>query len=135
MIMSGLARLGRDAELRYTPGSDAVASLSLVFSHGKKQQDGSRESQWVEAALWGKQAEALAKYLLKGTLINSVIDAPHIQTFQKNDGTTGTKLVGRIVSIEFAGSNKNAQQDQQQAKPVPNKQAEEGYDNFEDIPF
>ena len=38
----GMARLGRDAELRYTPNGDAVCNLSLAFSYGKKDDSGRR---------------------------------------------------------------------------------------------
>ena len=36
----GLARIGRDAEIRHTAGGDAVASLSLAFTYGRKGEDG-----------------------------------------------------------------------------------------------
>ena len=65
----GLARIGRDAEIRHTAGGDAVASLSLAFTYGRKGEDGKRPTQWVDASLWGKRAEALAQYLTKGSLV------------------------------------------------------------------
>lgn len=109
MILMGLARLGKDAELRYVPSGEAVTSLNLAFNHGKKQEDGNRKTQWVDAALWGKQAEGLVKYLIKGTLLSVIIDAPHIQPYDKKDGGQGFKLVGRVMNIEFAGSNKSSE--------------------------
>ena len=56
----GLARIGRDVELRTTQSGETVAGLSLAFSFGKKGADGKRPTQWVDASLWGKRAEALA---------------------------------------------------------------------------
>ncbi len=151
MIITGLARLGRDAELRYIPSGEAVASLALAFNHGKKQADGSRETQWVEASLWGKQAEVLAQYLTKGTLLSVVIDAPHIQTYDRKDGGQGVKLVGRIMNVEFAGGNQNNAPKNtainptttNQAKPSDKSKGDNGYanmppdyDDFNDsIPF
>lgn len=38
----GLARIGRDVEVRYTAGGDAVASLSLAFTYVRKGEDGKR---------------------------------------------------------------------------------------------
>ena len=65
--ITGAFRLGRDAELRYTPGkNEPVINLALAFNWGQKGEDGNRPSQWIEASLWGKRAEALAPYLLKG---------------------------------------------------------------------
>ena len=98
----GLARVGRDAELRHTQQGDAVASVSLAFNYGKKGQDGNRPTQWVDASIWGARAESLTPYLLKGTLLQVTLDDPHIETFQRQDGTQGHKMVGRISSLEFA---------------------------------
>ncbi|MCK9621984.1 MAG: single-stranded DNA-binding protein [Methylobacter sp.] len=36
MILTGLARLGRDAQVRFTAAGEPVASLALAFSYGKK---------------------------------------------------------------------------------------------------
>lgn len=101
--LSGIARIGRDAETRYTPNGDAVVNLSLAFSYGKKDPNTKeRTTQWVDGALWGKRAESLSSYLLKGTLVYVVLDDAHIETFQKRDCGEGTKLAGTISTIEFA---------------------------------
>ena len=42
MKAQGLARIGKDAEVRYTPGGTAVANVSLAFTFGKKGDDGKR---------------------------------------------------------------------------------------------
>lgn len=128
----GLARIGRDAEVRYTTDGTQVASLSLAFSYGRKDQNGNKPTQWVEASLWGQRAESLAPYLLKGAQIVVTLDDPHIETFQRQDGTQGHKLVARVSSLEFAGSpagggqntGQAPQQRQQQAAPPRNDYAE-----------
>lgn len=100
----GPARLGRDSELRYTPDGTAVTNLSLAFTYGRKGADGKRETTWVDASLWGKLAEALAPYLLKGSLVAVTIDDMHIEQFKKADGTPGVKLAGKVTSIDLASS-------------------------------
>lgn len=111
----GLARLGRDAEVRFTTGGDPVASLSLAFSYGRKGDDGKRPTQWVDGALWGKLAEALAPYLLKGSQVSVTVDDIHIEHFRKSDGTPAVKLAGRVTSIELAAAGG----DRQAAPPPP----------------
>lgn len=110
----GLARVGRDVEVRNTTGGDAVASVSLAFSYGRKDADGKKPTQWVDGALWGKRAEVLAPYLTKGTLVTVAIEDAHVETFKKSDGTEGVKLTGRVTAIDLASSG----QPQQQA-PAP----------------
>ena len=63
MKANGLARIGKDAEVRFTPGGTAVANVSLAFTYGKKSDDGKRPTQWVDASLWGQRAESLAPYI------------------------------------------------------------------------
>ena len=104
LIAYGLARIGRDAELRRTPDGIAVCNLSLAFRVGRKGQDGKYPTQWVEGALWGKQAEALAPYLHKGGTVSVSIEDVHIEEFRRGDNTTGTKLTGRVLSIELGAS-------------------------------
>lgn len=143
----GLARLGRDAELRQTNG-DPVAGLSLAFSFGRKGQDGRRPTQWVDGALWGKRAEALAPYLLKGGLVSVTLDDVHIETFRKGDGTDAVKLVGRVTEIELAGGGTPAPAPAARAPapaarpapaprpPAPAHPPSSGFDDMDDdIPF
>ncbi|WP_262405552.1 single-stranded DNA-binding protein [Pseudomonas fluorescens] len=69
--LTDIGRLGRDAELRYTPNGDAVCNLALACEYARKGQDGKRPPQWIDATLWGKQAETMAPYLLKGSSCTS----------------------------------------------------------------
>jgi len=137
MKLIGIARIGKDAELRYTPSGKAVANLSLAYNYGQKGQDGNRPTQWVEASLWDKQAERLAPYLLKGAVFNVMCRDVHIETYEGKNGT-GSKLVGTIADIEFVPkqSDKRASEasPQQSNQPAPVSGGE--FSNFEDdIPF
>src|SRR5512135_3741209 len=66
-----VGNLGKDAELRYTPGGAAVASLRLATTDRYKDKDGQwqEQTEWHTVVLWGKTAEALAEYLRKGKQI------------------------------------------------------------------
>lgn len=140
MILTGLARLGRDCEIKYLSDGTAVANLAIVFNYGRKGDDGNRPSQWIDAALFGKRAKSLAPYLLKGGLLDVVLQEPHIETFQRNDGSTGSKLVARVLDIELAGggqSSQPAQPQQQTRQQAPTQQApRDNFDDYnDDIPF
>jgi len=100
-----------------------------------------KATQWVDGALYGKQADALAQYLVKGKLICVTLDDVHIEEFQRRDGTAGTKLVGRVSKLELAGGGRDdgertAPPVQRQApKPAP-KSSASGFDDMDDdIPF
>lgn len=132
MILAGLARLGRDAELRYTASGEAVVNLALAFNYGQKQADGNRPTQWVEASLWGKRAEALAPHLAKGTALSVVLNEPHIETFEGKNGT-GHKLVARLAEIEFAGGKADAMQSKQATTSDRSAQSTGGAGHFDDL--
>ena len=135
----GLARLGRDCELRSTQDGTPVANLSLAMDYRAGRE---KATQWVEGALYGKQADALAQYLVQGKLVCVTLDDVHIEDYPKRDGTSGTKLVGRVSKLELAGGGRDdgertAPQVQRQApKPEP-KASAGGFDDMDDldVPF
>src|SRR6476660_9057717 len=63
-----VGNLSRDAELRYTPGGAAVAKFSLATTEVWNDKGGQRQerTEWHNIDLWGKQAESLSEYLVKG---------------------------------------------------------------------
>lgn len=140
MQLIGVARLGRDAELR-TAGQQPVTSLSLAYNYGRKDDSGNKPTQWVEADLWGKQAEALAPYLLKGKQVSVTVDEIHNEQFQTRDGGTGTKMKGRVISIELVGGQATggaapAAAPRQAPAPAPRPAPRQQAANVDDdIPF
>ena len=63
-----VGNLGRDAELRYTPGGAAVSKFSVATTEVWNDKAGQRQerTEWHTIDLWGKQAETLSEYLVKG---------------------------------------------------------------------
>ena len=133
----GLARLGRDAEIRTTSNGEQVATLALAFSNGRKGSDGKRPTQWVDGALWGKRAEALAPYLLKGGLVSVSLEDVHVETFEGKNGP-GHKLAARVVDVELAGGGERTAAPAPAPRPAPRPpaSASSGFDDMDsDIPF
>ena len=66
-----VGNLGRDAELRYTPGGAAVATLNMATTEVWNDKGGQRQekTEWHRVVLWGKSAESLSEYLVKGKQI------------------------------------------------------------------
>ena len=58
--------VGRNAELRRTNSGDAVLNFSLAIDNGKDKDGNKRDATWFDCSLWGKRAEALQSYVLKG---------------------------------------------------------------------
>lgn len=143
------ARIGNEPELRYTQGQNpqAVLEIALPCDYGRKDaQTGRKPTQWVQATLWAKRAEALAPYLVKGQWVTVTLDDVHVEEFQRRDGTAGSKMVGTISAIQLIGSAPDAAHPQAQAarQPAPRQQAPRQQQNqpapqdddfLDDVPF
>ena len=64
-----VGRMTKDAELRYTPNNQAVATFSLAVNRNFKSQNGEREADFINCVIWRQQAENLANWAKKGDLI------------------------------------------------------------------
>lgn len=64
-----IGNLGKDADLRYTSSGLAVANFSVAtnerFRAGESDEWQER-TEWHNIVLWGKTAESVSEYLLKG---------------------------------------------------------------------
>jgi len=131
--------IANDPVLRFTPDGTPVINLSLPCEYGKKGQDGKKPTQWLDASIWGKRAEALAPYLVKRQLIAFTVDDVHNEEYQSGNENR-TKLVGRISHIKLVGGSPANQGQPAQRQPAhPTRQPQSpppgDFDQFEDIPF
>ena len=90
-----VGNLGRDAELRYTPGGAAVATLNLATTEVWNDKGGQRQekTEWHRIVLWGKQAESLQEYLTKG---KQIYVEGRLQTRQWDDKDGNKKYTTEI---------------------------------------
>ena len=79
-----VGNLGRDAELRYTPGGAAVATLNMATTEVWNDKAGAKQekTEWHRVVFWGKVAESLTEYLTKG---KQVYIEGRLQTRQWDD--------------------------------------------------
>lgn len=81
--------LGRDAELRYTTGGQALASMTVAVGHRyKKGDDWVEETAWVDVTCWAQLAENASASLTKGT---RVIVTGRLKQEEWDDKETGKK--------------------------------------------
>jgi single-strand DNA-binding protein len=64
-----MGRLGADPELKITSSGQAVLKMRLATTEGYLDKNKVRQerTEWHQIVLWGKRAEALAKFLTKGS--------------------------------------------------------------------
>lgn len=64
-----VGRLTRAVDLRYTSNGTAYASFTLATDRDFKNQNGEKETDFINCVMWRKPAEKLANYTKKGSLI------------------------------------------------------------------
>ncbi len=114
-----VGNLGRDPELRYTPGGMPIVNLSVATNHKWNNPEGEiqEETLWFRVSVFGKQAEACNEYLAKGhkVLVEGTLvgdrktGGPRVYT--RKDGTVGASFEVRATTIRFL-SGKGAKADQ-----------------------
>ena len=79
-----VGNLGRDPELKYTPGGAAVANFTLATNEAWTDKSGEKQerTEWHRIVVWGKQAEIVGEYLRKG---RQVYIEGSLQTREWND--------------------------------------------------
>ena len=131
-----IGNLGRDAEIRYTSGGTAVATLSLATTDIWTDKGGQRQekTEWHRVVLWGKTAETLQEYLLKG---RQIYVEGRLQTRQWDDRdgnkryTTETRA-DRVVLLGGRGGGGASRSDDQSQQVSP---GEPDVLTEDDIPF
>lgn len=64
-----VGRLTRDVDLRYTSNGTAYASFTVAVERNFKNQNGEKETDFINCAMWRKAAENFANFTRKGSLV------------------------------------------------------------------
>lgn len=139
MITAALiGNIGRDAELRRVGRNETpVLEFTVAVSdRNKKGADGRPGTEWYRVKVWGKQAETLEPYLLKGKQVY-VDGTLSIQEWKDRDGkdrhtpevnADRVVLLGSARGDESRGESRGARRDEEPAEAVPSA-------GEDDIPF
>ncbi len=93
-----IGNLGKDPEVRFTPGGQAVAKFPVATSEKWRDQQGQMQerTEWHNVVVWGKQAESCGQYLAKG---RQVFVEGRIQTRNYDDKDGNKKYITEIVAL------------------------------------
>lgn len=127
VVISG--NLTRDAELAQLQNGTSLLRLGVAVNERRKNANGEWEdyANFVDCTVWGKRAEALERYLSKGTKV-CIEGRLHYSSWEK-DGMRRSKLDVNVDEIEFM-----SRADGGSARPRQAASAPAAYDD-EDIPF
>ncbi|AIO18022.1 Single-stranded DNA-binding protein ssb [Candidatus Izimaplasma bacterium HR1] len=145
-----VGRLTKDPEVRYTSSNIAYARFTLAVNRTFAGPSGEREADFIQCITWRKQAENLARFVRKGSLIGV---EGRIQTGSYDDKDGNRKYTTDVVcdSVQFLEPKNQDSQDNSsyapreprannnnsyQERPVERKQSTPSIDVSEDdLPF
>jgi single-strand DNA-binding protein len=95
-----IGNLGKDPELRYTPGGAAVANFSIATNERWKDKEGNQQerTEWHNIVLWGRLAEIANDYLKKGS---AVYIEGRLQTRSWEDRDGNKRYTTEIVGTQM----------------------------------
>ena len=95
-------RLTRDAELRFTATGQPVCKFSIAVNRRRKNGDQwEDEANFFDIVLFGKQAESLSKYLLKGKQVG--VEGELSQNRWQQDGQNRSKVEIVADNVQLLG--------------------------------
>lgn len=136
---TGIGRLGKDPDMRYTPDGKAVANLSIACGESwndKTTGDKVEKTEWVRIVAFGKLAEIIGEYLKKGAqvYIDGKLQTRKWQDKEGNDRYT-TEIVADRMQMLGSRPKDDAGGEQTAARPKQAAAAQGVPDFNDDIPF
>jgi single-strand DNA-binding protein len=97
-----IGRLTRDPEMRTTASGVNSTSFTVAVSRNYANQNGERETDFINCVAWRKQAENISKYCTKGTQV-AVEGRIQTRSYDAQDGTK--RYVTEIIAdnVTFLG--------------------------------
>lgn len=100
-----MGRLTHDPELRKTASGVSVASFSVAVDRDFSQQDGKKETDFLDVVAWRNTAEFAAKYFMKGRM--AVISGRlQIRNWEDKEGNKRRTAEILAENIYFGDSKK-----------------------------
>jgi len=152
-----IGHAGQDAELRYTPNGDSVASFSLAVSRRYTNREGQQidETEWFRINAWGSRAEFVGNYIKKGmnvyaegrlksnlyqdnageTKVSLDVNAFEIQIVQDPDPERQNNPMQQSQNNPMQQSQNNPPQQSQNNPPQQSSESESSNSDDESLPW
>ena len=108
-----VGRITKDIELSMSTSGTAYTNFTLAVNRAFKGQDGQQQADFISCKSFKKQAENLARYCGKGSLV-AVVGSIQVSNFQGKGGNTAYRTEVIANNIQFLDTRNQGQQQQQQ---------------------
>ncbi len=129
-----VGNVGRDPELRYTPGGQAVCDFSVAVSRrwtDRTSNEQREKTTWFRVTCWNKLAETVNQYVSKGrqVLVTGEVDA---SAWIDSEGNARATLELTARDVKFLGRREEGGTAYTPSEGEYNTSAPE---DLQDIPF
>ena len=136
-----IGRLGKDPEMRYTPGGSPVTTFSVAAGRQWKDADGEthEDTEWFRVVAWNKLAEICHQWLIKGSRVY-IEGRMQTRQWQDQEGQTRYRtevIASDMIMLDGRSAREQLADDDYEHRPaprgpVPSRSIDIG---DEDIPF
>lgn len=118
-----MGRLTRDPELRHTANNLPVASFTLAVDRDRKDQNGEKETDFIDITVWRNTAEFVSKYFAKGRM---AVVSGRLQMRKWTDKDGNKRVSAEVVAenVYFGDSKPNSESNgfaPQYSAPAPSE--------------
>jgi single-strand DNA-binding protein len=100
-----MGRMTRDPELRHTNSGTAVASFALACDRDFKNQNGDKETDFIEVVAWRNTAEFVSRYFAKGRM--AIVEGRlQVRSYTDKDGNKRNTTEVVADQVYFGDSKK-----------------------------
>lgn len=123
-----MGNLGQDPELRYTQSGQAVLNMRLATTETYFDRDRNKKerTEWHSVVIWGKRAEALSKFLRKGSSL-FVEGSIRNSSYEGKDGQKRYKTEISARDIILTGGGGGGGGDRRGDAPEPDYPEAQGF--------
>jgi len=99
---TGIGRLTRDPELRYTPAGKGVCKFGIAINRTYRNQEGDNveDTLFINVTTWGKQAENCSQFLKKGRRV-AINGELRSNNWQDKDGNKRVSYEINARTVQF----------------------------------
>lgn len=134
---TAVGNIGSMQDIKYLDNGMAVISFSIATNEKVKNKSGEWEdlTTWVRCSVFGKTAEAVAKYTSVGNQIY-VEGRLKLNEYETKDGKVKTSLEINVTDVQFLSFNsKNEEQSDRNTEQPKQKSVKASSIATDDIPF
>lgn len=132
-----IGRLTKDVELRYTTSNRACASFTIAVNRTYTNQDGKRESDFINIVAWDKLGENVSKYTHKGSLV-AIEGRLQVRSYENQEGRRIYVTEVIASTVQFLETKEKSEQNTNNTENDPFEEMREKIDNGlpeEDVPW